>query len=86
MEIIKPENVLSPRDLTQNNVEVIYDGGEGSYSLALVDGSTGIRWNGSEDKPKGNPTSRGYATWFILPDAIAQLILSSDLHRGNKHE
>jgi len=37
----------------------------------------GIRWNGSEDGPGiGNPQSRGNATWFILPEELAQAVLN----------
>jgi hypothetical protein len=26
----------------------------------------GLRWNGDDDRPIGNPQSRGLATWFIV--------------------
>jgi hypothetical protein len=37
----------------------------------------GIRWNGGDDGPGiGNPQSRGNATWFILPEELAEVILN----------
>lgn len=35
--------------------------------------SLGIRWFWD---PKGNPTSRGHRTWFIIPSALNHAILS----------
>jgi hypothetical protein len=81
-----PQNVVSPQDFVRN-VRVIHDGGEESFSLALLEWESGtcigIRWNIArrewEDPTKvreerecvGMPTSRGYPVWFILPDDIS---------------
>ena len=35
------------------------------------------RWNG-ENGSKGNPTSRGFATWFVLPDDTYPLYIDSE--------
>ncbi len=35
------------------------------------------RWNGS-DGSKGNPISRGYPTWFVVPDETYGLYIDSD--------
>ena len=81
MNYRKPENVLSPKDAIQQ-VEVIYDGGEDSISVAKIKWNdnevTGLRWNVSMrewdniEKIKGKeclgmPTSTGHPVWFIIP-------------------
>ena len=88
MEYIKPETVLSPRG-TIEALEVVYDGGEHSWSLAKMkwDGEpvVAIRWNGGREKKippsevpsVGTPSSRGYPTWFILPKEVADMITAS---------
>lgn len=73
-----PRGVTTPRGRIRN-LEVLYNGGaqddDSGWSLArmLWDGeeALGIRWNGgSEGDSKGQPTSRGYPTWYILPQEI----------------
>lgn len=80
-----PRFVLSPRDAVKK-VEVIYDEGEEGVSVAKVQWYDkeviGIRWNVAlrewDDNEKmvgikecmGLPMSRGYSTWFILPEAL----------------
>jgi len=29
------------------------------------------RWNGDDERPLGNPVSRGHATWFVVDDYVA---------------
>lgn len=74
MAYIKPKNVISPKNKWKLKY-VIYDGGSNSYSLAkgIWDNknATVIRWNGNNENKKGHPISRGYPTWFILPEEIA---------------
>jgi hypothetical protein len=64
----------------------------GEYAVARLDWNgqptLGIRWNiaeretGNPDKVSGKitcmgePNSRGYPTWFILPDAFLQNIMT----------
>src|ERR1017187_4668742 len=52
MEYIKPETVLSPRGAIED-LEVVYDGGEHSWSLAKMkwDGEpvVAMRWNGGRE-------------------------------------
>lgn len=84
MNYIPPKDVTSPLDAI-SNVDVLYDGGDTSVSIAKITwfGNIviGMRWNVSmrewndpaKNKPGGatclgNPVSRGYATWFILPE------------------
>lgn len=86
MAHINPVNVVSPRDYI-SNVHVLYhDPSDEGFSIAEVTWANtkviAIRWNASmrelEDVTKtnqiykGNPTSRGYPTWFVLPDIITK--------------
>lgn len=75
-----PKTVLSPRGSVKN-LEVLYDGGAGSFSLAKMewDGrdAHGFRWNGYTDRKtnkvnKGSPISTGYPIWMILPTEMVQ--------------
>lgn len=82
MIYIDPANVTAPKD-TIDIVEIIYDGGINSVSIARLlwegDETFGIRWNISknewenEDKRQnlkrciGLPVSFGHPVWFILP-------------------
>ncbi len=83
MIYVNPLNVVSPRDCV-SNVNVIFDGGEESFSIAEMDWegtkAVGIRWNVAsrecddseklegKKECKGMPVSRTYPVWFILPD------------------
>ncbi len=86
-----PRGVTTPRGRIRN-LEVLYNGGgqadDTGWSLArmLWDGedALGIRWNGgSEGDSKGQPTSRGYPTWYILPQEVMD-VLQKD--RKKAHE
>lgn len=79
MSYISPTMVVSPK-ASVADLRVIYDGGEGSWSAAIMTwdgdaGALGIRWNG-EDGSVGNPQSRGIPTWFIVPDELTEVILA----------
>lgn len=37
----------------------------------------GMRWNGSDDSPIGNPQSRGLPTWFIVPKRLEESVLKT---------
>jgi len=80
MAYIDPRMVLSPKGRVEN-LTVIFDGGEHSYSVARMDWdknpALGVRWNGGDKEGLGNPQSRGIATWFILPHEIANLVLAN---------
>lgn len=83
MKYVKPNLVTSPRDFI-GNVEVIYNGGAESFSLAKIEWegspSYAIRWNVArrewDDPVKislkkecvGMPSSHGYPVWFVIPD------------------
>jgi len=82
-----PQEVTSPKDMVKN-IRVLLDEGAEGVSIAVLDWggkqAIGMRWNIAlrewddadkiaENKPcMGQPTSRGYSTWFILPNEIAQ--------------
>lgn len=86
MAYFDPRMVISPKaSVEAGSVSVVYDGGEwqdndawAGWSVAELvwDGNSavGVRWNG-DGKGVGNPQSRGVPTWFILPDAIASIVL-----------
>ncbi|WP_232476182.1 hypothetical protein [Flavisphingomonas formosensis] len=78
---MNPQNAVSPSNrLREGTLNVIYTAPDGSWSLATMiwdkEECVGCRWNGDINDPddKGNPTSRGRGTWFILPGAIGRPI------------
>ena len=78
MSYVDPRTVISPRRFV-GSVEVLYDDGPGSWSVALLDYQSrehvGIRWNGSDDEPGvGAPQSRAVPVWFIVPTELEQLV------------
>ena len=84
MPYIKPEQARSPRQ-HWTLIQVLIDQGEsddnaGKWSLAVGewDGERrlAIRWNGTEDRPAGNPQSRGMPTWFVLPPEFEEALIS----------
>ena len=78
MGYIRPEMVLSPRKHVQRVIEVIHDPGENHMAVARLiwDGNEVIatRWNGCEERPLGNPVSRGQATWFVVDGYAAESV------------
>ena len=81
MPYVEPQTVLSPRARLRRIVEVLHDGGPGSWSAATLDWDDetclGLRWNGGDDSAVGNPQSRGQATWFIVPEELATPMLAT---------
>ena len=79
MSYVKPEEVRSPREYW-TLIHVIIDQGEGQWALALGEWEgvrrLGIRWNGTSEKPAGNPQSRGIATWFVLPVGFEETLMA----------
>jgi hypothetical protein len=78
---IEPNKVISPR--RHWTLLIVLDRGSAG-NLALCVGRwdnnacLGMRWNGSEDNPLGNPQSRGIPTWFIIPEGnYADAIIES---------
>ncbi len=77
---VDPSTVDSPK-ASWKLKSVIYNSSprQGGWSAAEGEweGSPclGVRWNGSDsDNGVGNPQSRGYATWFIVPDGLEDVI------------
>jgi hypothetical protein len=82
--MIDPKDVHSPRD-RWTLIDVLAElGGPDSNWWALALGHwddipcLAARWNGDAEieGSKGNPISRGYPTWFILPDEMAEAMKS----------
>ncbi len=91
MNYVDPASVTSPQDKV-SDVEVIHDGGEHSWSAARLKWEdnpvVGLRWNGSYDSEttKGMPQSRGYPTWFIVPEELQGAVVNycdANKNRGN---
>jgi len=66
---VQPDAATSPRR-NWSIIKILEAGTAESMAVALGrwDGEPviGLRWNGSEEAPIGNPQSRGLATWFII--------------------
>ena len=78
MTYVLPTDVRTPRKNVKG-VHVLYDGTEDSFSIAVlnwVDESgqsvdkLALRWNGSEESPKGYPSAMGNPSWFIIPSKL----------------
>ena len=72
----KPEDVDAPKKRWKEGHSVLFNTGRDGWSAA--EGAwddepvIALRWNGSDDDPgPGSPQSRGYPTWFIVPDELA---------------
>ena len=78
MAYVRPEEVLSPRSSVRRVIEVIHDPGTERMSVARVlwreKEVIATRWNGSDERPLGNPVSRGRATWFVVDDYAAESV------------
>jgi hypothetical protein len=78
MAYVRPEQVLSPRQHVKGVVEVIHDPGEDRMAVARIiwDGEEVVatRWNGNDQRPLGNPVSRGQATWFVVDGYAADKV------------
>ncbi len=81
MAYLSPTAVVSPRNRIRRILEVIHDPGEEQMAVAILlwkqdDGTdaevVAARWNGSDERPLGNPISRGQATWFLIDDYAAE--------------
>ena len=68
---MNPKNVVSPKSLMKLG-EVLYENEDFAIASLLWGKKLriGIRWNGKENE-LGYPNSRGRATWFVLPKAVA---------------
>ncbi|MBK7417571.1 MAG: hypothetical protein IPJ44_00010 [Nitrospira sp.] len=79
---IVPERVISPQK-HWSLIKVLHDGGPENYSVALGrwdnEPVLGMRWNGSEDSPIGNPQSRGCPHGSLFREIIKKVSLSNSL-------
>lgn len=83
MNYIQPADVDSPKKRWRLD-KVLFDSGKGEWSIAEGQWDhngrwkdvLAIRWNGSDELPKGHPQSRGLATWFIVPNKLEDAIRS----------
>ena len=90
MAYVNPETVVSPRNKIRS-VDVLYDDGAGSWSVAILDYDgrerLGIRWNGENGESGiGNPQSRARPTWFVLPDELAAVVREQVEQLANSQE
>lgn len=77
MSYVLPSEVSAPKN-KWHLVSLLVDNGpeKTSYALGTWEGRPCVacRWNGTKDRPKGNPNSTGNPTWFILGDEIHPLM------------
>jgi len=89
-----PKDVISPQRCVNSVTPLYDGGIDESFSLAIVNWQgkdcIGIRWNLThgewDDERKkngsvicvGEPNSRGYPTWFILPDEFLSQIVNKE--------
>lgn len=78
-----PRSVVSPQ-ANWHLIEVLWETDLWSMALGRWRSHGGEwravlaqRWNG-EQGGKGNPVSRGFTTWFILPDETYDLYIDSE--------
>jgi hypothetical protein len=81
---------MTPKNRIRS-VDVIYNGGPGSWSAALLefDGEerVGVRWNGDErHRGLGNPQSRAKPTWFVVPQELDHLVREEAEHLSSLQE
>lgn len=78
MAYVPPNEVHSPR-ASWNLVEVLLDRGEGdcAYAMGEWDGDRriGFRWNGTTERPIGNPQSRGLPTYTMLDPELHEAVI-----------
>lgn len=86
MAYIKAEDVRSPRN-GWTLIQVLHDGGpstddHGAWSLCVGEwhGTRRLaaRWNGHDSggSPAGNPSARGFPTWFIVPHEFEKPLMA----------
>lgn len=78
MAYVDPNTVNSPK-ASWELIKVIHNTGQGGWSAAegRWDGvfCLAMRWNGSDsDDGVGNPQSRGYPTWFVIPEEMQSVV------------
>jgi len=81
MSYIHPEEVLSPKRSVERIIEVIHDPGPGDMCVARIvwkgEERIATRWNGEGHEPKGNPTSHGQPTWFVVGEYAEEAVVEA---------
>jgi len=85
MSYVHPKDVKSPREFW-TLIDVLHEGKQNTHAVAIGEWEgerrLAMRWNGGDDKPAGNPQSRGIPTWFVLPkDYDASLIATLPMNK-----
>lgn len=82
---VRPQDVKSPKE-HWTLIDVLIETADWSLALGEWDGDRrlAVRWNGDDERPKGNPVSHGMPTWFVLPDEFIDLLLESSLISSEK--
>ena len=82
---VRPHDVKSPKEHWVL-IDVLIEKPDWSLAVGEWDGERCLaaRWNGDDERPKGNPVSHGMPTWFVLPREFLDPLLSSDLIRAEK--
>ncbi|WP_333617003.1 hypothetical protein [Acinetobacter variabilis] len=82
MTYVLPGDVRTPKKNVKG-VHVLYDGAEDSFSIAVLNWvdeagksmeKLALRWNGSEESPKGYPSAMGNPSWFIIPAKLESVL------------
>ena len=74
---ISPHAVKSPKEHWLL-IDVVVERPGWSLAVGEWDGDRCLaaRWNGDDDRPKGNPVSHGMPTWFVLPPEFVEPLLA----------
>lgn len=71
--LVRPKKWTDVIDLYDDGINSLIYG----FYESLDNYHVGIRWNGKSNKDTGYPRQGKYPTWFVLPNWMAKLILSS---------
>ncbi len=81
MTYVHPEEVLSPKHSVQGIIEIVHDPGPGDMCVARIlwkgEERIATRWNGEDQEPKGNPTSHGQPTWFVVGEYAQDAVVEA---------
>jgi virulence-associated protein VagC len=82
---VRPQDVKSPKEHWVL-IDVLTQQQAWSLAVGEWDGKRclAVRWNGDDERPKGNPVSHGMPTWFVLPAEFADALLAADLIAEDK--
>jgi hypothetical protein len=83
--VVRPQDVKSPKE-HWTLIDVVVETDDWSLAVGEWDGQRclAVRWNGNDQRPNGNPISRGKPTWFILPDEFVDPLLAAGLISPDK--